>query len=435
MNILDRYFRITDNGSNVRTEVLAGLSTYLSLAYIFVLNPAILHSAGMSTGAVLFATIIASGLSTLLMGLWARLPFALAPGLEMNGFFAFTVCGTMGLSWQAALGAVFWSGLLCILFTWIPARGRIIDSIPNTLKANIAVAVGVFVFTIGLFLAKIAIFDNGFPKGVGSFTSPQAIALYIGLAVSVILGHPKLKFPGGMLVAIIVAAVYCKTQGIVATTPAAERQDWLSAFCQLDLWAIFTQIKLLPVFLVLFLIDFYGSIGKFIGLTAATGIQKDGQVRDMGKAMYVDGIGTVGGAVLGTSSIITYVESAVGIGTGGRTGLVSVVTGVLMLCSLAFSSLVGLIPVEATAGVLVYVGWLLLPRQQWAAGMFHRFDIATAVIMGLLCLAFFNLSWAMLAGFVLYTVKHVFSSEHKDAYLIGSTIVLALSVILQQVMK
>ena len=435
MNAIDRYFSITERGSNIRTELIAGLSTYLSLAYIFVVNPAILHNAGIPIEAVLFATIVASGLATLVMGLWPKLPFALAPGLEMNGFFAFTVCGTMGLSWQSALGAVFWSGLLCILFTWIPARGKIIDSIPAALKANIAVGVGIFVLTIGLFLAKIAIFDNGFPKGVGSLTSPPAIALYIGLIVSVVLGLPKLRFPGGMLVAIIVAAVYCKTQGITASSPAAERQDWFAAVGQLDLWQIFTEVKLLPVFLVLFLIDFYGSIGKFIGLTASTNLQTDGDVKGMKEAMYVDGIGTVGGAVLGTSSIITYVESAVGIGMGGRTGLVSVVTGVLMLCSLAFTSLVGLIPVEATAGVLVYVGWLLLPRQQWAAGTFTRFDTVAAVVMGLICLLFFNLSWAMLAGFILYTGLHLFSPGRKNAYLIGSTVVLTLSVVAQHMMK
>lgn len=165
-HFFDRYFELSSFGTNIKTEVLAGISTYLSLAYIFIVNPAILSQAGMDVSAVLFATVFASGLSTLLMGLWARLPFALAPGLEMNGFFAFVVVGTLGLSWQQALGVVFWSGVLCILA--VPARQRIIDAIPNALKMSIAVSVGVFVVATGLRLAGIIVFEDGFPKELGS---------------------------------------------------------------------------------------------------------------------------------------------------------------------------------------------------------------------------------------------------------------------------
>ena len=161
-NFLNSYFKCDEMQTNLRTELIAGLSTFLSLAYILVLNPAILSKSGLDTSAVFFATVIASGFTTILMGLWARLPFAVAPGLEMNGFFAFVVCGTLGMTWQQGLGAVFWSGILCIILTFLPVRQKIINAIPDGLKINIAVSVGVFVATIGLFLAKIVSFKNGF---------------------------------------------------------------------------------------------------------------------------------------------------------------------------------------------------------------------------------------------------------------------------------
>lgn len=195
--ILDRYFKISELQTSLRTEVLAGISTYLSLAYIFVVNPAILSQAGINKSAVLFATVIASSIATLLMGVWARLPFAVAPGLEMNGFFVFAVVARLGLTWQQALGTVFWSGVLCIVLTWLPVRQKIIDSIPNGLKTNIAVSVGVFVATIGLYLSKIISFKNGFPNfsnwGSYQLLSSEAIVMYVGLLVSFLLGSKGLS--------------------------------------------------------------------------------------------------------------------------------------------------------------------------------------------------------------------------------------------------
>ena len=199
-SFLYRYFDVAGRNSTLSREVLAGFSLYLSLAYIFIVNPAILSKAGIDVKAVLFATVIASGLSTLLMGVWARMPFALAPGLEMNGFFAFVVVGTLGLSWQQALGAVFWSGVLCIVLTAIPARQRIIDSIPTGLKINLACCVGVFVATIGLFLAKMVAFKDGqldwAAPSLASLSSVEAVSLYIGLAICVLLGLKGAEIPG-----------------------------------------------------------------------------------------------------------------------------------------------------------------------------------------------------------------------------------------------
>jgi len=431
---IENYFELAKYETNWKTEILAGVSTYLSLAYIFIVNPAILSSSGMNVSAVLFATVIASGISTLAMGLWARLPFALAPGLEMNGFFAFVVVGTLGLTWNQALGAVFWSGLLCILFTILPIRKAIVDSIPLGLKKAMAVSVGIFVVTIGLFLSGLVSFDNGQIKTVNIAITPKVIALVIGLVLAIVLNLKKIRFVGGFLIAIVVATVYCKTQGIVQANPAQVSSDMFLAVGQLDFFPI-DFWKILPVFLVFFLLDFYGSIGKFIGLTAATNLtQKDGSLVRIEKAMNVDGIGTVGGALLGTSSIITYVESAIGIASGGRTGIVAVVCGLLMLLSLAFTPLVGLVPVEATSGILIYVGYLLI-RDTWGEKHLVRFDYLIAILMAVISLLTFSLDKAMLLGFVLYTGKQIFVDKTYNWYLIGSTVFVTLSVVLQYFLK
>ena len=433
--ILDRYFKISELQTSLRTEVLAGISTYLSLAYIFVVNPAILSQAGINKSAVLFATVIASSIATLLMGVWARLPFAVAPGLEMNGFFVFAVVARLGLTWQQALGTVFWSGVLCIVLTWLPVRQKIIDSIPNGLKTNIAVSVGVFVATIGLYLSKIISFKNGFPNfsnwGSYQLLSSEAIVMYVGLLVSFLLGSKRFKFTGGMLVSILVGAIVCKIFGIVSTAPAVLSKEMFFAIWQLDIFSVITDPRCLSAVLVFFIVDFYGGIGKFIGLTASTNLQSDGKVCNIEKALYVDGIGTVLGSTLGTSSLIAFVESAVGIAAGGRTGVTAIVCGILMLCSLMFTPLVGLVPVEATAGILVYVGWLLLPVREHRAS-FGIFDKTMAVIMGLLSLLTFSLDKALLIGFLAYSIRQLFLPKEKlNWYLLGAVVLLSISTIMQ----
>ena len=366
---LDKFFEITLRGSTFQTEILAGISTFFSLSYILVVNPAILSKAGFNPSSVLFATAIASGLTTILMGIWARLPFVLAPGLEMNGFVVFSAIGIMGLSISQSLGAVFWSGILCIILTRLPIRESIINSIPKGLQSNLAFSVGIFVMTIGLFLAKLVIFNKGLPSSIGSFFSSEAFALYIGLILCLVIRGfaPKIGSFGpvisgsAFLIAIIISSLYCRLNGILPDTPTKISDEMLTGIGIFDIFP-FNTPSVAVVFLVLFLIDFYGSIGKFIGLTATTNLRSEkNMIKGIEKAMYVDGIGTVGGAMLGTTSIITYVESAIGIQAGGRTGIVSIVCGVLMILSLVLTPLVALVPVVATSGILIYVGFALIP--------------------------------------------------------------------------
>jgi AGZA family xanthine/uracil permease-like MFS transporter len=437
---LENRFEFKKYGTNWRTEILAGLATYLSLAYIFIVNPAILTTGtGMNISAVLFATIIASGFTTIAMGWWARLPFCVAPGLEMDGFFAFIVVGTLGLTWQQALGAVFFSGLLCIFFTLGFIRQKIVDSIPYGLKKAMALAVGIFVMVIGLYLAGIVKFDNGIINfhASGIHFSAKEIALLIGLTISLVLMMPKLKFPAGMLIAIIIATIFCKSQGIEQQAPAKLSSEMFSGVLQLDI--IPHAIKTIPILLVFFLIDFYGGIGKFIGLTASTNlVDKEGNLARIDKAMYVDGFGTTLSGLVGTSSVITYVESAVGISMGGRTGIVAIVCGLLMLCSLAFTPLVGLVPVEATAGVLVYVGGLLIVNTYKEKLLRNQDFIVMAVMILITCITF-NLGEAMAFGFFAYSIIHirsVVSGKMKpNWYLLFSTVAIVLSQVSQYWLK
>jgi adenine/guanine/hypoxanthine permease len=433
-------FKIAEYNTSIRKEVLAGLATYLSLAYIFILNPAILSKANMDVSMVFLATVFASAISTLAMGLYAKLPFALAPGLEMNSFFAIVVCGTLGFAWQDALGMVFWSGVLCIVLSHLKVRQKIVDAIPDGLKKGMAFSVGVFVVTIALFVSGLVEFENGKIVGFGSFFAPTTYALLFGLGISAILGIKRLRFPAGMLVAIILVTVYCKTQNIVATNPAKLTPDvWKSFLDFSKVNLIPSSLSFFPAMIVFFLVDFYGSIGKFIGLTEATPIvKKDGTLPNIGKAMQVDGYGTSLGAVMGTSSIITYVESAVGIAMGGSTGIVAIVCSLFMFASIFFTPLVGLVPEAATTGVLCYVGYLLLPKSK-KGNPFTTLDIIVFIAMGLISFLTFSLDKAMLIGFSVYTIKHLLNCSKTKTkpnwYFIGSTILVIVSVILQYVMK
>jgi AGZA family xanthine/uracil permease-like MFS transporter len=424
---LNRYFKLDELQTNLKTEIIAGLSTYLSLAYILVLNPAILGHAGMDSSSILFATALASGLTTVAMGLWAKLPFAVAPGIEMSGFFAFSVCGTLGMTWQQGLGTVFWSGILCVILTLLPVRQKIIDAIPAGLKIN-----------IGLFVAKILAFKDGLPDfsnwGFERLTSSEAIVLYVGFAVAVILGLKRFRFLGSILVAIILAAIVCHLLGITVKAPPQLSSAMFGAVFQLDQISVITDRRALSVVLIFFIIDFFGGIGKFIGLTAATNLQSNGQVRNIEKGLYVDGAGTVLGSLTGTSSLIAFVESAVGIAAGGRTGITAIVCGVLLLVSLVFTPLVALVPAEAAAGIALYVGWLLLPIRHFRDGTitFGKFDVVVAVMMGGISLLTFGLDKAMLAGFLAYSLRQLVTpTEKKNPYLLATTALLLLSVIAQ----
>lgn len=426
---LDSYFSITEKGSSVSREILAGVSTFLALSYIFVVNPAILSQGGMDKSAVFFATVLTSGLATLAMGFWARLPFAVAPGMEMNAFVAFFAIGALGFTWQEALGMVFWSGVVMVLLTLAKVRERIIDSIPPAMKVGLAFSVGTFLVLIALSISGILRYEGLGLRGVGNLVSTKALALYIGLGLVLVLS--RMRVLGAVLLGILLTAGICR-YALDLSDPAEKAISFspalLGAVGELRFDVLFNA-KSLSVVLVLFVLDFYGSVAKFIGLTLSTNIAEDGKVPRRRQALLIDGVGTIGGATLGTSSVIAYVESAVGIGLGGRTGFVAVVCGSLMLATFALAPVLQLIPLAATTGTLVFVGLQLLPKKTAWQGL-ELFDRLVLVLMPIVVVATFAIDRAMLVGFTLYLLKQIVDRK-VNWFLAGSTVLLWLALALQ----
>lgn len=429
---IEKYFEFAKHKTNLKTEILAGVSTFLALSYIFVVNPAILAEGGFDKGAVLFATIVASALSTMLMGVWAKKPLVLAPGMEMNAYVAFFVIQELGFSWQEALGAVFWSGIICLLITISDIRTRIIQAIPDKMKAGLSLCVGVFLMLIALRISGILTYEGVKLSALGGVLSPSAYVLYAGLAIILLL--QRLRVIGGVLISIILASILAHVigLGVQAGESAYISSDMFSGILKMDLTVIFDS-RMLSVILVLFLVDFYGSVAKFIGLTRNTTIlDKDKSMPHMKEALVVDGLGTIGGAALGTTSIITYVESAVGIGEGGRTGLTAIVCGILMLLFLALTPLVELVPVIATTGALVWVGIALFPSQNELKG-YKTTEIATLVTMIGTVIYTFAIDKALLIGFATHMFGLVATGRRKEIsiYMAISTILLLIGVVIQ----
>jgi AGZA family xanthine/uracil permease-like MFS transporter len=426
---LRTFFAIAEKGSSVRVEVLAGLSTFLSLSYIFIVNPAILAQAGMNKSFVLFATIVASSFATIAMGLWPRLPFVLAPGMELNAYLAFFVVGSLGFTWRQALGAVFWSGIAFVILTLLRIREKLIEAIPERMKSALSLSVGVFLCLVALKLAGLLIYENVTIKGLGSFTTTTAYAFYVSLSVIFVLEWFHIR--GSVLIGIVATAILCHFLGVSNSgePPAKISYAMFSGIGQLDLGVI-AKPRMFSVILILFLIDFYGSIAKFIGLSINTNLVIGGRLPRLRDALLIDGAATTLGSALGTSSIIVYVESAVGIGAGGRTGLTAVVCGFSMLACFILTPFLGLVPVVATTGALVFVGIKLCPTIR-DLKTYSRIDLIVLVIMPLAVIATFAIDRAMLAGFAVYLLSDLVMRRRPNPYLVGSVVLLAIGAVLQ----
>lgn len=445
---LDRHFELEKLRSDWRVEIFAGLSTFLSLSYIFVVNPAILSEAGMSKSAVFFATVIVSSLATIMMGLWANKPFSLAPGLETNAYVAFIVIGTYGFGWQDALGAVFWSGVLMLAINFLRIRAYIIEAIPDELKSGLAASVGVFLVLISLKISGILLYEDSGIKGPGQLVSPEVGVFFVGLISVFLLRYFMVR--GAVLISISISSVVAHLLNTGNVNEKIElSKEVIDSALSLNIGIIF-EPEMLGVILVLFVIDFYGSISKFIGLARDTTIMdSNGNMPKMKEALTIDGGATVLGAALGTTNVTTYVESAVGISEGGRTGLTSVVSGTLMLLLLFLAPLVNLVPVIATTGSLFFIGLTLLPTRE-ELKKYYWADIIAIVGMILTTVLTFRLEKAMFVGFLFlvvsrfsflilkrsgifrrYSKKGVITEPRKiNLYLILSAILLFVSIML-----
>jgi adenine/guanine/hypoxanthine permease len=424
---LDRYFEIRKKGSTVSREVLAGTSTFLALSYIFVVNPGILAEGGVPKSVAFFATVLVSALATLAMGLWARLPFAVAPGLEMNAYVAFVVVGTLGFSWQEALGLCFWSGILMVVVTLSRLREKVIDSIPEAMKSSLAAMVGIFVGIIALRISGVLVYEGVSLQGFGSvWAEPVAILLVATVTVLVL---DRLRVRAAVLLSILVAAGFAHLIGAAESeepiTVSAEMFDGLGA---LDIGAI--AVGGLNVVLVLFLLDFFGSAAKFIGLTYNTSVVENGRVPRLTQGLTIDGAGSAAGAAAGTSTLTSYVESGVGISAGGRTGLTATTCGLLMLAVFPFASALRYLPVIAAGGALLYVAIKLFPAPSELRRL-ARVDVLALVVMAGVVVATFALDRAIAAGFGVYIVAALLDRRWPNPYMVGSAALLVAGILIQ----
>ena len=358
---MEKFFRLRENGTNVQTEVLAGITTFLTMAYILAVNPGILAAAGMPADSVFMATALSSFIATLMMALTAKLPFALAPGMGLNAFFAFTVVLGMGKSWQFALTAVFIEGIIFILLTLMNVREAIINCIPANIKKAISAGIGLFIAFIGLQNAGIIVKNDATLVSVGSMGNMIALLAVTGLVFTGALLAFKIK--GALLIGIVVTTLL----GIPLGVTNVEGFTLFSAppspaplFMQFEWGEVFTLEMLIVVFTFLF-VDIFDTVGTLIGVSTKAGMMdKNGSIPRVKQALLADAVGTTAGAILGTSTVTTYVESASGVEEGGRTGLTSLTTAVLFLFSVFFSSLFLLVPAAAAAPALVLVGLFMM---------------------------------------------------------------------------
>ncbi|WP_209349508.1 NCS2 family permease [Pontixanthobacter sp. CEM42] len=403
---VEEYFYFSKHNARWGTEVLAGTSTFASLVYIFIVTPTILQLAGMDLVSVLYAAIIISSISTIAMGIFARLPFALAPGLEMSTYVAFTVVGLLGFDWRQALAMIFLSSLLFVILTIAKVRDTLIDQVPVKLKHAITFSIGLFLVVVSLNLIGVFDYSRGFLTVSSVELNLTFYSVMIGLAVTFFFS--RVGFSGSILLGILV----CGLIQIFAGDPTAYNPGFedfrltnANAINLQSLSSIVFSVQAMIVVLTLFLIDFYGSVAKFIGLLEGKSMSSDLRERAP-RALSLDGIATFFGSFLGVTSITTFVESGVGINVGGRTGVTAIVCGLLMILVLFLAPYILMIPATATVPALTYIGFKIMRTLPLGEGL-DNFDWLIITVMSGLVIIDFSLFTALSTGFLGYAVKNV----------------------------
>ena len=400
--MLEKLFGFDPKTSTIKTEVMAGITTFLTMAYILAVNPNILGETGMDKGALFTTTVIMSALPTIFMGLYAKLPLALAPGMGLNAFFAYTVCMIMGYSWQFALTAVFLEGLVFILLTVTNLREKIVDVIPNTLKNAISAGIGLYIAFIGLKSADIIVNNDTTLVSLGNLTSGSALLGVIGIVLTSVLLVKNIK--GALLFGILITTLIgiplgvTNFDGVFSIPPSIE-----PIFLKFEWNQILSKDMVIIVFTLLFM-DLFDCIGTVIGATSRAGmIKADGKIPKLKEVFMVDSISTAAGAAMGTSTVAVYVESAAGVNEGGRSGLTAVVTGACFLLALFFAPLFLAIPAAATTPVLVLVGLMMM-----GSVLKIDFNNYSEAIPAFICILFMPLSYSISDGIVLGHLSYIF---------------------------
>jgi AGZA family xanthine/uracil permease-like MFS transporter len=398
---LETFFKLKENGSDVRTELVAGLTTFLTMAYIIFVNPTILADAGMPKDAVFVATCMAAALGTLIMGLYANYPIGMAPGMGLNAYFAYAVVLGMGVPWQSALGAVFLSGCLFVLISVLGLREMIVNGIPHSLRTAITVGIGMFLALIALKSAGLVVANPATLVTAGDLHKPQALMAVFGFLLIVTLD--RLKVRGAILVGIIVVTVLSfffggnKFAGLVSAPPSIA-----PTFLQLDVRGALSM-GVLNVVLVFFLVELFDATGTLMGVAKRAGLLVEGKMQRLNKALLADSVAIVAGSALGTSSTTAYIESAAGVQAGGRTGLTALVVALLFLACLFIAPLAGVVPAYATAPALLFVACLML-RELGEIDWSDTTESVPAAITALVIPFTYSIAEGIAFGFITYAV-------------------------------
>ncbi|MGN0278894.1 MAG: NCS2 family permease [Lachnospiraceae bacterium] len=422
--MIEKLFKLKENNTDIKTEVVAGVTTFMTMAYILAVNPSILSASGMDSQAVLMATALAAFVGTLAMALLANYPFALAPGLGLNAYFAYTVCGSMGYSWQIALLAVFVEGLIFIVLSVTNVREAIFNAIPLQLKRGVSVGIGLFIAFIGFQNAGIVVNSDATLVTVVDFTADfrtagiSALLAIIGTFIIAILYINHVK--GSILIGILatwVLGIICQLTGLYTVTPDAGYYSLIPSWSNFSLGAVgltfgqcfkadFGAIRILDFAVIIFsflFVDLFDTLGTLIGCAnEANMLDKDGRLPRIKQALLADAIATSAGAVLGTSTTTTFVESSAGVSEGGRTGLASVVTGFLFLLSIFLAPVFTTIPGFATAPALLFVGFLMIK-----AVVKIDFEDLTEAVPAYLCLLAMPLMYSISEGIAVGVISYV----------------------------
>ncbi|MFC7410459.1 NCS2 family permease [Hydrogenophaga atypica] len=413
MNWTERVFKLQEHGTTVRTELVAGLTTFLTMAYIIFVNPSILGDAGMPKDAVFVATCLIAALGTTIMGLYANYPIALAPGMGLNAYFAYVVVVNMGFTWQAALGAVFVSGCLFLLVTLLGLRGLIIRGIPHSLRYAITVGIGLFLALIALKSAGIVAPSPATFVTLGELHKPPVVLAVLGFMLIVVLD--KLKVPGAILIGIVAVTVASfffagnEFRGVFSMPPSIA-----PTFLQLDIKAALS-VGLVNVVLVFFLVELFDATGTLMGVAKRAGLLVPGKMERLNKSLLADSGAIFAGALLGTSSTTAYVESASGVQAGGRTGLTALTVAVLFLACLFIAPLAGVVPAYATAPALFFVACLML-RDLTELDWDDTTEVIPAAVTALVMPFTYSIANGLAFGFITYAVLKLFTGKAKEVH-------------------
>ncbi|MEJ5152310.1 NCS2 family permease [Comamonas sp. MYb396] len=413
MSALDKYFKLGEHGTTVRTEVLAGITTFLTMAYIMFVNPSILGDAGMPKGSVFVATCLIAALGSVLMGLYANYPIAIAPGMGLNAYFAYVVVLGMGYTWQAALGAVFVSGCLFLLVTIFRIRDQIINGIPASIRVAITVGIGLFLALIALKSAGVVVESKATLVTLGDLHSPSVILFTLGFFLIVVLD--RLRVPGAILIGILAVTVASfifggnQFQGVFSAPPSIA-----PTFLQLDIKTALSS-GFLNVVLVFFLVELFDATGTLMGVAKRAGLLVPGKMERFHRSLLADSGAIFAGSLLGTSSATAYVESASGVQAGGRTGLTAVTVAVLFLACLFIAPLAGSVPAYATAPALLFVACLMLKELtevDWA----DTTEAIPAAITAVMMPFTYSIANGLAFGFISYAAIKLFTGRARDVH-------------------